>query len=147
MSFPSPGPGGGPTAAESSRSSYLLLEIPRMAVRAPARQRALPATESITADTDIRAFLAPGIPAHLTRAALRRAWAADPAIRDFVGLAENATTLATELNRAGYSTNYIGKWHLAPPAGPGNSPEVSGPVKPQHRGGFTGLWEAANALQ
>ena len=32
----------------------------------------LPAIESITADTDIRAFLAPGIPAHLTRAALRR---------------------------------------------------------------------------
>src|SRR5262249_37211422 len=34
-------------------------------------------------------FLAPGVPAELTRAALRRAWSADPAIRDFVGLAEN----------------------------------------------------------
>ena len=33
---------------------------------------------------------APGVPAELTRAALRRAWTADPAIRDFVGLAENA---------------------------------------------------------
>ena len=51
---------------------------------------ALPSIESITAGTDIRAFLAPGIPAHLTRAALRRAWETDPAIRDFVGLAENA---------------------------------------------------------
>ena len=50
----------------------------------------LPPIESITAGSDIRAFLAPGIPAHLTRAALRRAWVADPAIRDFVGLAENA---------------------------------------------------------
>jgi hypothetical protein len=50
----------------------------------------LPPIESITAGTDIRAFLVPGIPAHLTRAALRRAWVADPAIRDFVGLAENA---------------------------------------------------------
>ncbi len=50
----------------------------------------LPPLESITAGTDIRAFLAPGIPAQLTRAALRRAWVADPAIRDFVGLAENA---------------------------------------------------------
>ena len=29
-------------------------------------------------------------PLELSRAALRRAWAADPAIRDFVGLAENA---------------------------------------------------------
>jgi hypothetical protein len=46
--------------------------------------------ESIDADTDITAFLRPGIPQELSRAALRRAWGADPAIRDFVGLAENA---------------------------------------------------------
>jgi hypothetical protein len=49
----------------------------------------LPPIESITAATDIRAFLAPGVPPELTRAALRRAWVADPAIRDFVGIAEN----------------------------------------------------------
>jgi hypothetical protein len=29
------------------------------------------------------------VPAALTRAALRQAWASDPAIRDFVGIAEN----------------------------------------------------------
>jgi hypothetical protein len=50
----------------------------------------LPPIETITAETDIRAFLAPGVPAALTRAALRRAWAADPKIRDFIGLSENA---------------------------------------------------------
>ncbi|HYZ43446.1 MAG TPA: DUF3306 domain-containing protein [Xanthobacteraceae bacterium] len=50
----------------------------------------LPPIESITAETDIRAFLAPGVPAQLTRAALRRAWASDPKIRDFVGLSENS---------------------------------------------------------
>jgi hypothetical protein len=50
----------------------------------------LPPIESITAETDIRSFLAPGVPADLTRAALRRAWAADPQIRDFVGLADYA---------------------------------------------------------
>lgn len=50
----------------------------------------LPSLDSITAATDITAFLHKGIPQELTRAALRRAWAADPAIRDFVGLAENA---------------------------------------------------------
>src|SRR5437016_5503147 len=50
----------------------------------------LPSVDTITADTDIRAFLAPGVPAELTRAALRRAWATDPKIRDFVGLSENA---------------------------------------------------------
>jgi hypothetical protein len=50
----------------------------------------LPSLDSITAVTDVRAFLAPGVPTELARAALRRAWAADPAIRDFKGLAENA---------------------------------------------------------
>lgn len=50
---------------------------------------ALPPIESITATTDIRAFLAPGVPEDLKRAALRRVWTVDPAIRDFVGIAEN----------------------------------------------------------
>jgi hypothetical protein len=50
---------------------------------------ALPPIETITSATDIRAFLAPGVPAELTRAALRRAWVVDPAIRDFIGMAEN----------------------------------------------------------
>ncbi len=49
----------------------------------------LPSIDSITAVTDIRAFLGPGVPKELARAALRRAWSADPAIRDFMGLAEN----------------------------------------------------------
>jgi hypothetical protein len=50
----------------------------------------LPSLDSITSATDIRQFLSPGVPKELALAALRRAWAADPAIRDFVGLAENA---------------------------------------------------------
>jgi uncharacterized protein DUF3306 len=50
----------------------------------------LPPIESIDGATDITAFLRQGIPQELSRAALRRAWTADPAIRDFVGLAENA---------------------------------------------------------
>ena len=50
----------------------------------------LPSIDEINAVTDITAFLSKGIPQELSRAALRRAWAADPAIRDFVGLAENA---------------------------------------------------------
>lgn len=49
----------------------------------------LPPLESIVADSDIRAFLQPGVPPDLMRAALRRAWSADPAIRDFIGLVEN----------------------------------------------------------
>jgi hypothetical protein len=58
----------------------------------------LPALESITAETDIRAFLAPGVPADLARAALRRAWSADPAIRDFIGLSENLSETAWDFS-------------------------------------------------
>jgi hypothetical protein len=49
----------------------------------------LPPIESINAASDVRAFLAPGVPVELTRAALRRAWVSDPSIRDFIGIAEN----------------------------------------------------------
>jgi hypothetical protein len=49
----------------------------------------LPSIESIGAETDVSAFLRPGVPPDLARAALRRAWSSDPAIRDFVGLVEN----------------------------------------------------------
>jgi hypothetical protein len=49
---------------------------------------ALPSIESITAETDIRGFLAPSVPAALVRAALRRVWTTDLRIRDFVGLAD-----------------------------------------------------------
>ena len=49
----------------------------------------LPSIDSIGANTDVTAFLRPGVPSELTRAALRRAWSSDPAIRDFVGLVEN----------------------------------------------------------
>jgi hypothetical protein len=49
----------------------------------------LPPIESIVAGSDIRAFLQKGVPAALTRAALRQAWSSDPAIRDFIEIAEN----------------------------------------------------------
>ena len=45
--------------------------------------------DAITVDTDIRAFLKSRVPAELTRSALRRAWISDPAIRDYIGIAEN----------------------------------------------------------
>jgi hypothetical protein len=50
----------------------------------------LPPIETIESVSDIKAFLAPGVPLELTRTALRRAWRVDPAIRDFIGLSENA---------------------------------------------------------
>jgi len=58
-------------------------------VEEPFDPASLPSLESITADTDIRGFLQRHVPVDLTRAALRQAWANDPAIRDFIGIAEN----------------------------------------------------------
>jgi hypothetical protein len=49
----------------------------------------LPSIESIDAATDIRPFLEGCVPDALRHAALRSTWRADPAIRDFVGIAEN----------------------------------------------------------
>jgi hypothetical protein len=78
------------SAAEQSQTTAVAApeSAPEAASAAPELAH-LPSIEEITADTDIRAFLAPGVPTELKRAALRRAWSADPAIRDFVGLAEN----------------------------------------------------------
>ncbi len=59
------------------------------AAEVPFDPAGLPPIESITAESDIRAFLQAGVPPDLSRAALRRVWAADPAIRDFIGLVEN----------------------------------------------------------
>jgi len=59
------------------------------APEAPFDPASLPSIESIVGDTDIVAFLRKSVPAGLTRAALRKAWASDPAIRDFIGIAEN----------------------------------------------------------
>ena len=59
------------------------------AVDEPFDLASLPSIETITVNTDIRGFLQSRVPAELTRAALRQAWASDPAIRDFIGIAEN----------------------------------------------------------
>lgn len=55
----------------------------------PFDPESLPPIDSITAGSDIKAFLRAGVPKHLTQAALRRVWTADPAIRDFIEMAEN----------------------------------------------------------
>src|SRR5262245_13818071 len=64
----------------------------------------LPSLDSISAATDIRPFLAPGVPVELTRAALRHAWTRDPAIRDFVGLAENQWDFTTQGGAPGFGS-------------------------------------------
>jgi Protein of unknown function (DUF3306) len=77
--------------AQDDSASGKISPNPAPAAAEPALDPAsLPSIESITAKTDIRAFLSTGVPADLARAALRRAWSSDPAIRDFVGLSENS---------------------------------------------------------
>jgi len=58
--------------------------------RLPFDPASLPAIDSISAVSNIRPFLETGVPDHLARAALRRVWSVDPAIRNFVGLSENS---------------------------------------------------------
>lgn len=49
----------------------------------------LPAIDDLTADSDITGFLRKGVSEELQRLALRRIWSLDPAIRDFIEMAEN----------------------------------------------------------
>jgi len=66
--------------------------------------------------------------------------------RNGIPLPEDSATLAKSLRQAGYSANYIGKWHLGT-----NDPklprEQHGPVKPAERGGFLDLWQGSNELE
>ena len=60
--------------------------------------------------------------------------------KNAIGLPPDSVTIAKELRNAGYSANYIGKWHLAPAP-------ATGPVAPEYRGGFLNLWQASNVLE
>ena len=72
------------------RTSVIARPSQRPATQSPPDAAGLPPIGSIGAASDIRPFLEPGVPQDLARAALRRAWTVDPAIRDFVGLSENS---------------------------------------------------------
>ncbi|HWB31879.1 MAG TPA: sulfatase-like hydrolase/transferase [Acidobacteriaceae bacterium] len=68
-----------------------------------------------------------------------------PVWHNGIGMNQSLPTIASELHKAGYSTNLIGKWHLAP------NKEAEGGgvgfVKPEWRGGFMDLFEGSNALE
>ncbi len=59
--------------------------------------------------------------------------------RNGIALPEDSETLAHHFRTAGYTTGYIGKWHLG-------DPTSRGPVAPTQRGGYE-YWLAANALE
>jgi Protein of unknown function (DUF3306) len=85
----SAGNAGQPKAVASVDTDMPSAQQQNDVVDEPFDPASLPSIEAITFDTDIRGFLQDGVPAALRRAALRQAWASDPAIRDFIGIAEN----------------------------------------------------------
>jgi hypothetical protein len=77
-----------PSSADNA--SIVPLETQSATVEDKFDPASLPPVESITATTDVTVFLRAGVPLEIRRAALRRAWESDPAIRDFIGPTENA---------------------------------------------------------
>lgn len=70
------------TGAETDR------EVPAPEPGDPAEP--LPSLDELTAEGDLSRFLREGVPRALRNAAMRKMWSLDPAIRDHVGLSENA---------------------------------------------------------
>lgn len=69
--------------------------------------------------------------------------------RNGLGLSPDTMTLGHYFRDAGYSTGYIGKWHLY--AGQGEvtgryGPKPTEPVPPEYRGGYD-FWRGANLLE
>ena len=62
----------------------------------------LPTIDDLTSASDIKAFLDPRVPATLRDAALQRAWTLDPAIRNFIEVAENQWDWNTPGGAPGY---------------------------------------------
>ncbi|RWQ22650.1 DUF3306 domain-containing protein [Mesorhizobium sp.] len=62
----------------------------------------LPRVEDLTAQSDLSAFLRKGVPKMLKRAALRKMWSLDPAIRDYIGPSEYAWDFNKPGSMAGF---------------------------------------------
>jgi hypothetical protein len=103
---PAPGPQEKPAATDAADRAAAASSLPQakrgQPEDSPVDLASLPPLDSITAGTDIRAFLQSGVPADLAKAALRRAWAADPAIRDFIEIAENQWDFANPVSIPGF---------------------------------------------
>ena len=65
--------------------------------------------------------------------------------RNGIPMSPESVTFARLFRSAGYTANYIGKWHLAPEDH--NDAATLGPVPKQYRGGFDDFWEGCNVLE
>ncbi len=97
----------------------------------------LPALDSLGAGSDLSAFLHPKVPALLRQAAMRRVWAADPGIRDFMGPADYAWDFNAPDGVPGFALNLGGDVQklLAQAIGevtaPEREPEPAAPPLPE----------------
>jgi hypothetical protein len=80
-----------PQAVETDEApaQELLEPLAEKPALSPEEIEELPNLETLTAESDISAFLRKGVPEALRNAALRRLWSLDPAIRDFAGHARD----------------------------------------------------------
>jgi hypothetical protein len=92
-----------PTARATPAADAAIEAAPDPDAITPEELAALPPVESIDAQTDVSVFLRKGVPAFLRNAALSRAWAADPVIRDFVN---DARDYALDWNTPGGAPGY-----------------------------------------
>jgi len=72
-----------PVESEVSRDSSVAA-TPETAANEPVPE--LPSIDELTADSDYRVFLQKGVPAALTKAALRKLWTSDPMLANLDGL-------------------------------------------------------------
>ena len=56
-------------------------------------------------------------------------------------------TIATEFRKNGYSTHFLGKWHVSQAELPGGTKQLGWVPPGPSRGGFDDLWEGANVLE
>lgn len=95
-------------AAPSAPSTVAAPPPGAVPVEPPFDPATLPPVESLTIESDIRDFLRKEVPEALKRAALRKAWALDPAIRDFVGPADYAWDYNAPDGVPGFSLDIVG---------------------------------------
>jgi hypothetical protein len=76
-----------PQRTPSTGASPADAAVPDTEAAAP--EPPLPDIDALKPDSDIAAFFRKGVPEELRRRAMRRMWTLDPAIRDFVEMAEN----------------------------------------------------------
>jgi len=64
-----------------------------------------------------------------------------------VELDHSLPTVATEFRKNGYTTNFMGKWHVSATDGPDGKKQNGWIAPGPSRGGFDDLWEGANVLE